>query len=186
MVEKKITTNNNLSNADKLFTYLLNHLNAVLEKYMSKYPRYNELKDFMQDQNNLYDDEGALKGEYKEWIKDVEAFSAAHPIKDTLIEFHNNDPMWPAVFEGIERYINSNQEFLLLYEKAKREKGETFDVEEWIFDQIKKSSKDEEEVNEKFNTLADMFSNETLNLLDENTELRKRLKDRVEDAYGAE
>ena len=62
----------------------------------------------------------------------------------------------------------------------------TFDVEEWIYNQIRTSSKDDIEAAEKFDTLAKMFSNETLNLLDSSSELRKRLKDRIEDAYGAE
>lgn len=185
MAETKVVKKNNPEKTDNLFSQMLNRLNAILEKYMSQYPRYNELKEFMQDQNNLYDEDGTVKGEYKKWIKDVEDFSIIHSIKDTLIDFHKNDPMWPAVFEGIERYINTNQELLSLYERTKSEEGETFDVEEWIFDQIKMSSKDEEEANEKFNTLAEMFSNEILSLLDKSSELRKILKDRV-DEYGTE
>jgi hypothetical protein len=169
-----------MGNIDKLFSKMINRLNEVLERYMSQYPRYNELKAFMQNEDNLYDENGALKEDYKEWIKDVEKYSCNHSIKETLKEFHEKDPLWPAVFEGIERYVNSNLELLALYEKAKREEGPVFDSEEWIYNQIKKSSRDESEANEKFNTLADMFSNETLNLLDKSSELRKILKERVE------
>ena len=40
---------------------MLIRLNAILEKYMSQYPRYNELKAFMQDESNLYDEDGSIK-----------------------------------------------------------------------------------------------------------------------------
>ena len=186
MANKKTTIKSKLGDSEKLFSQMLIRLNAILEKYMSQYPRYNELKAFMQDESNLYDEDGSIKNKYKEWIEDVEGFSSTHSIKEVLAEFHQGDSTWSAVFDGIERYVSSSKELLSLYEKAAKEEGMTFDVEEWIYNQIRTSSKDDIEAAEKFDTLAKMFSNETLNLLDSSSELRKRLKDRIEDAYGAE
>lgn len=186
MANKKTITKSKLGDSEKLFSQMLTRLNAILEKYMAQYPRYNELKAFMQDENNLYNEDGSIKDKYKEWIEDVEDFSSRHSVKEVLAEFHKGDSTWSAVYEGIERYVSSNKELLSLYEKAAKEEGVTFDVEEWIYDQIRSSSKDDKEADEKFDTLAKMFSNETLNLLDSSSELRKRLKDRIEDAYGAE
>ena len=186
MANKNTITKSKLGDSEKLFSQMLTRLNAILEKYMAQYPRYNELKAFMQDENNLYDEDGSIKDKYKEWIEDVEDFSSEHSIKEVLAEFHKGDTTWAAVLEGIEKYVSFNKELLSLYEKAAKEEGVTFDVEEWIYDQIRSSSKDDKEADEKFDTLAKMFSNETLNLLDTSSELRKRLKDRIEDAYGAE
>lgn len=170
---------------NSLFAQMLNRLNAIFDRYMSQFPRYKELKEFMENDNNLYEDDGTLKDDYKKWINEVELFSKSHPIDETLFEEHKEDLVWSKVFSGIEKYIQSDFELSSIYEKAKAEEGETFDLEEWIYKQIRETSKDDNEADEKFNVLADMFSNETLNLLDRNAELRKILKDRVEE-YGAE
>lgn len=170
---------------NSLFSKMLNRLNAIFERYLSQFPNYKELREFMANDKNLYEDDGTLKDDYRKWIKEVELFSKSHPIDNTLFEEHKEDMIWVKVFSGIEKYIQSDLELSSIYEKAKAEEGETFDLEEWIYKQIRETSKDDNEADQKFNVLADMFSNETLNLLDRNAKLRKILKDRVEE-YGAE
>ena len=179
MEEKQIQEQEKMLNKETLLAKVIDRLNTILDKYMSRYPRYHEFKEFMKDGKNLYDEDHSIKPEYQEWIDDVEKFSANNPIEDTLEEVHKDDPFWKDIYEGIEAYVMKNAELTLSYEKAQMEEGETFDCEEWIYNQIRKSSKDDKEADEKLSALAEMISTETLDTLDDGSELRKYLKEKI-------
>lgn len=180
MEEMTNIENGEMAARNGLLAKVLNRLNSILDKHMYKHPKYKELIEFMKDENNLYNEDGSLKEEYEEWIKDVEEFSIANPIRNTLEEMHKDDPLWQNIFEGIEAYVSANAELTKTYEEAQKEEGENFDPEEWIYTQLKQTSKDEKEADEKMSTLVEMISKETLNLLDESSELRKMLKEKVD------
>lgn len=185
MAETEIKEMGNFADKETWLAKVVNRLNMILEEYLSRYPRYHELKEFMKDESNLYDEDRSIKPEYQKWIDDVESFTADHPIKDILREMHKDDPLWEDIYEGIEKYIRTNEELRLSYEKAQKEEGKFFDVEEWIYNQIQKSSEDDKEADEKFSSLAKMISEETLATLEGSSELRIRLKEEI-DNYGKE
>lgn len=181
MVAKKENNKEKLENSESWFSKMIHYFNTLLEKYMAKYPHYNELKEFMEDEKNLYNEDGSLKEKYKEWIKDVDKFAAEHPASRLLNEEYNGDKIREALAKGIENYINTDKELLKLYEETRRKEGNAPDIEEWIYDRILESSKNEEEADKKFNTLADTINTGTLDLLDRNTKLRTILKERIEE-----
>lgn len=163
-----------------LLTKLCEHFGIIIDKYMSQFPRYEELKKFMTDDSNLYDENGIIKDEYKTWIKDVEEYSKNHKLVKSLEEIHSEDPTWNYLYEGIMQYIQSNEEMMRLYEESNKKEGIHFDVEKWIYEQFRKQSDSDDEANMKMGALIEMLDNETLVLLDENAELKDKIKETIE------
>jgi hypothetical protein len=181
MAAKKENNKVKLENSENWFSKMIHYFNTLLEKYMGKYPHYTELKEFMKDEKNLYKDDGSLEDKYEDWIKDVNKFASENPASEMLNEEYKGDKIRRALVKGIEEYINTDKELQKLYEETRREEKCTPDIEEWIYDRICESSKNDEEADKKFNDLADMINSGTLELLERNTKLRTILKDRIEE-----
>lgn len=181
MVDKRKNNKEDLENPENWFSRMVHYLNTLLEKYMDKYPNYKELKKFMEDEKNLYNEDGSLSENYKRWIKDVEKFTAENPASEMLKEEYKGDKIREALIKSVEEYIDTDEELKKSYEKTRRKEGAAFDLEEWIYDQIRESSLNDEEADKKFNDLVDMITSGTLDQLDRNKILRTFLKDSIKE-----
>lgn len=59
---------------------MLEHLKSILDKYMTKFPKYEELIAIMDDEKNMYDADGKPSAEYLKLIEEFNNHCAQNPI----------------------------------------------------------------------------------------------------------
>ena len=69
--------------------------NRILDKFLGRNPKDTELREFMENENNLYDKNGNLTEAYKQHIKEMEDFVSSNSvdIKDLLVNDEIDDEM---------------------------------------------------------------------------------------------
>lgn len=116
----------------KFFDYL----ESILEKYMQQFKGHEELSAFMEDENNLYDKDGALTQEYKIWIKRFELYCMEHPVDKTIASMHTGNNNRIEFLEEVKDYLAYRQQLKDKYTPSDRE-------EDWLNDVLNSSEKRE-------------------------------------------
>ena len=119
------------------------YLKSILDKYMQHFDKSEELTAFMENEQNLYNNDGSLTHEYQNWIKRFEVFCMDHPIDEFLESEHKGSMNRIEFLRGAKEYLAHRQELKDKY--ANSENGE-----EWL-----NAVLDSEEKRQAFETLID-------------------------------
>lgn len=119
------------------------YLKSILDKYMQQFDKSDELVAFMENEQNLYNEDGSLTREYQNWIKRFEVFCMDHPIDKILESEHKEDMNRIEFLKGAKEYLTHRRELSDKY-------ANSGDEEDWL-----KGAFDTEEKRKAFETLID-------------------------------
>ena len=116
----------------KFFDYL----ESILEKYVQQFKDHEELAAFMQDENNLYNEDGTLTQEYKIWIKKFELYCMENPVDKTIASIHSGNDNRLEFLEQVKDYLAYRQKLKDKYTQSDSE-------EDWLNDVLNSPEKKE-------------------------------------------
>ena len=97
-------------------TKMLEHLKLILDKYMKKFPQYEELIAFMEDEKKMYDADGKPSEEYLELIEEFNKQCTQHPIDiDEIAREDGLDPNKIEVMKGARDFLDKQKELMESY-----------------------------------------------------------------------
>jgi hypothetical protein len=131
-------------------TKMLEHLKFILDKYMKKFPQYEELVVFMEDEKKMYDEDGRPSKEYLEWINKFE--EQCNPIDiDEIAKEDNLDADKLKVLEGAKDFLKKQKELMESYRRSS-------DKENWADQML-----DTKEKRDVFEQIVEESTNSALN-----------------------
>lgn len=105
----------------KFFDYL----ESILERYMQQFKDHEGLSAFMNDENNLYNEDGSLTQEYKIWIKKFELYCMENPVDKTIESIHSGENRRLEFLKNAKEYLTYRQKLKDKYTKSDSE-------EDWL------------------------------------------------------
>lgn len=105
----------------KFFDYL----ESILEKYMRQFKDHEELSTFMNNENNLYNEDGSLTQEYKTWIKKFELYCKGNSVDNTIASIHTGKSNRIEFLKEVKDYLEYRKQLKDKYTKSDNE-------EEWL------------------------------------------------------
>lgn len=129
----------------------LKYLNTIFDRYMRKFPHKEQLEIFMEDEKKLYNDDGSLTEEYKQWILKVEKYCRENPME---IDADNK------ILQGAKDYFVKQKELRASYNEAENK-------DEWMdkmLDSEKKKKVFDSLIDNEIQTLGNMIDNKVSNL----------------------
>lgn len=105
----------------KFFDYL----ESILEKYMQQFKDHEQLSVFMNDENNLYNEDGSITQEYKTWIKKFELYCMENPVDRTIESIHSGEDRRLEFLKNVKEYLAYRQKLKDKYTKSDSE-------EDWL------------------------------------------------------
>ena len=133
-------------------TKMLEHLKLILDKYMKKFPIYEELISFMENDKKMYDADGKPSVEYLELIEEFNKQCSRHSID--IEEIAKKDGLDPSKFEvlkGAKDFLDKQKELMESYRCSS-------DKEDWA-DQVL----DTKEKRDAFEQIVEESTNSALN-----------------------
>ena len=98
---------------------MLEHLKLILDKYMKKFPRYEELISFMEDDKKMYDADGKPSVEYLELVEDFNKQCTQHPIDiEELAKEDGFDPNKIEALKGAKDFLVKQKELMESYRRS--------------------------------------------------------------------
>ena len=98
---------------------MLEHLKLILDKYMKKFPRYEELISFMEDYKKMYDADGKPSVEYLELVEEFNKQCSQHPIDiEELVKEDGFDPNKIEVLKGAKVFFDKQKELMESYRRS--------------------------------------------------------------------
>lgn len=101
---------------------MLEHLKFILDKYMKKFPQYEELMAFMEDEKKMYDADGRPSEEYLKWIDKLEKQCGSIDV-DKIAKEDNLDPNKLKVLEGAKDFLDKQKELMASYRCSSDKEG---------------------------------------------------------------
>ena len=97
-------------------TKMLEHLKVIFDKYMKKFPRYEELIAFMEDEKKMYDADGKPSVEYLELVEEFNKQCTQHPIDiEEMAKEDGLDPNKIEVLKGAKDFLDKQKELMESY-----------------------------------------------------------------------
>lgn len=159
---KELNENVHISFAEKVIA----KVRSILDKYMEGFQGYNELKDFMDNEENLYGPDGKPTEEYKKKIAEVENYvvnnSIDKAIKDSCAQSEEDHE----ILDGIIEFIDRRKEVIFKYSQSEKELGEDFNAESFI-NKLINDSPSEDEKKQIINMMETLAEQDALGALDE-------------------
>lgn len=140
METKELNENVHISFAEKVIT----KVRIILDKYMEGFRGYDELKEFIDKEENLYGPDGKPTEEYKKKIAEVENYVVNNPIDKAIKDSCAQSEEDHEVFDGIIEFIDRRKDVISKYAQSEEELGEDFNAESFINKLINDSSNEEE------------------------------------------
>lgn len=105
---------------------MLEHLKSVLDRFMRKYPQYEELIAFMEDEKRMYDSNGMPTEEYQKLISNFNDFCSKPSNKlsiEELAKEDNLDPTKVEVLGGVKDFLDKQKELMESYRRSSDKKN---------------------------------------------------------------
>ena len=141
MEHKENEMERNISFAERVISKVRN----ILDKYMEGFAGYDELKKFMDDDNNLYDSNGLPTEEYKKKIAEVEEYVKKTSIDSTISSMTSHDETDAEVIKGILEFVDRRKEVIRKYTDEENLYGEDFNAENFLNNMLDKYAENQEE-----------------------------------------
>lgn len=133
-------------------TKMLEHLKLILDKYMKKFPQYEELISFMEDDKKMYDADGKTSVEYLELVEAFNKQCTQHPIDiEEIAKEDGLDPNKIEVLKGAKDFLDKQKELMESYRCSS-------DKEDWADQML-----DTKEKRDAFEKIVGESTNSALN-----------------------
>lgn len=142
-------------------------LNKILDRFLSRNPQEAELREFMDDESNLYNEDGKLTDAYKKKIKEMEEYVLKHSIDDDIKTTLAHDDVEDAMYSSIIDFVNRRKHILEDYTNESRRKGKNFSPEKFILNLVEQNSSTEEERKELLDAIENLAQEDALGALDD-------------------
>ena len=163
MEHKENEMERNISFAERVISKVRN----ILDKYMEGFAGYDELKKFMDDDNNLYDSNGLPTEEYQKKIAEVEEYVKKTSIDSTISSMISHDEIDAEVVKGILEFVDRRKEVIRKYTDEENLYGEDFNAENFLNNMLDKYAENQEERKQILEIMETMAEKDTLNALEE-------------------
>jgi hypothetical protein len=166
--ESEIPTNNPGGFSEQTFAdKVWETLNKILDRFLSRNPKEAELRAFMADESNLYNDDGKLTDAYKEKIKEMEEYVLKHSIDDDIKVSLAHDDVEDAMYSSIIDFVNRRKRILEEFSNEAQKKGADFSPEKFIMNIVDKNSSTEEERKDLLDAIENLAQEDALGALDD-------------------
>lgn len=146
---------------------LIEKVERILRRYMKGFEKNEELEEFMQDDKNLYNEDGSLTEAYKKKIAEVEDYVQKTPIEGVIREEIVSDEKDKAVLRGIIEFINRRREIMKEFEEQENLYDEDFDADKFIEGVLERHASTKEERQNILNAMEDLAVTDALEPLDD-------------------
>lgn len=173
-MKDKQVTNDELNQTDlapskerKFAEMVKDTVNKILDRFLSRHPREKELRDFMDDEKNLYNEDGSLTEAYKQQIKEMEDYVQSNSIDDDIIELLAKNDIEESMYSSIIRFVDQRAEIIKQYKKSEDLEEEDFSAEDFVNTLLKDESYTEEERKQILETMERLAEEDSLEALDD-------------------
>ena len=119
--------------------------NRILDKFLGRNPKDTELREFMENENNLYDKNGNLTEAYKQHIKEMEDFVSSNSVDEDIKDLLVNDEIDDEMYSTIIDFVNRRQDIIQEFTREQRKKKDSFNPDTFIFNLVNENTSSEEE-----------------------------------------
>lgn len=131
---------------------MLEHLKLILDKYMKKFPRYEELISFMEDDKKMYDADGKPSVEYLELIEEFNKQCSQHSIDiEEIAKEDGLDSNKIEVLKGAKDFLDKQKKLIKSYRQSS-------DKDKWAGQML-----DSKEKRDAFEQIVEESTNSALN-----------------------
>lgn len=156
------------SSEERSFAELVqNTVNSILDKFLSKHPRDKEIRDFMNNEENLYNEDGTLTEVYEQQIKDMEAYVLSNPIDDDIMTLLAQNDIDASMYSSIIRFVNQRSVIIKEFEKSEDMEEEDFSPENFVKEILLNNSYTERERKQILETMERLAEEDSLEALDD-------------------
>lgn len=142
-------------------------VNKILDRFLSRHPREKELRDFMDDEKKLYNEDGSLTEAYKKQIKDMEAYVLSNPIDEDITDLLAQNDIEVSMYLSIIRFINQRSEIIKEFQNTESIEEEDFSPEKFVKSVLLNESYSEEERKQILDTIERLAEEDSLEALDD-------------------
>ena len=141
--------------------------NRILDKFLGRNPKDTELREFMENENNLYDKNGNLTEAYKQHIKEMEDFVSSNSVDEDIKDLLVNDEIDDEMYSTIIDFVNRRQDIIQEFTREQRKKKDSFNPDTFIFNLVNENTSSEEERKQLLEAIENLAQEDTLNALDD-------------------
>ena len=141
--------------------------NRILDKFLGRNPKDTELREFMENENNLYDKNGNLTEAYKQHIKEMEDFVSSNSVDEDIKDLLVNDEIDDEMYSTIIDFVNRRQDTIQELTREQRKKKDSFNPDTFIFNLVNENTSSEEERKQLLEAIENLAQEDTLNALDD-------------------
>lgn len=141
--------------------------NRILDKFLGRNPKDTELREFMEDENNLYDKNGNLTEAYKQHIKEMEDFVSSNSVDKDIKDLLVNDEIDDEMYSTIIDFVNRRQDIIQEFTREQRKKKDSFNPDTFIINLVNENTSSEEERKQLLEAIENLAQEDTLNALDD-------------------
>ncbi len=141
--------------------------NRILDKFLGRNPKDTELREFMENGNNLYDKNGNLTEAYKQHIKEMEDFVSSNSVDEDIKDLLVNDEIDDEMYSTIIDFVNRRQDIIQEFTREQRKKKDSFNPDTFIFNLVNENTSSEEERKQLLEAIENLAQEDTLNALDD-------------------
>lgn len=142
-------------------------VNKILDRFLSRHSQENQLRDFMEDEKNLYNEDGSLTEAYKQKIKEMEAYVQSNPIDDDIMTLLAQNDIEESMYSSIIKFVNQRAEIIKEFDKAVDMEEEDFSPEKFIKSILNDESYTEDERKQILETMETLAEADALEALDD-------------------
>lgn len=157
---------------------LIEKVERILKRYMKGFEKNEELEEFMQDDKNLYNEDGSLTEAYKKKIAEVEAYVQKTPIESVIREEIVLDEKDKEVLKAIHEFINRRWEIIKNIEKEENLYEDDFNADKFIENILDRHTSSEEERQNILDAMEKLALADSLEPLDDEA-VRTAFKDAI-------
>lgn len=142
-------------------------VNRILDRFLKRHPQEKEIRDFMDDDKNLYNEDGTLTDAYRQQIKEMEAFVLSNPIDEDIYSLLSHNDIDEEMYSSIINFVNQRAEIIKEFEKTESYEEEDFSPERFVKNILQRDSYTEEERKQILETIEKLAEENSLEALDD-------------------
>jgi hypothetical protein len=142
-------------------------VNRILDHFLNRHPQEKSIRDFMDDDKNLYNEDGTLTNAYKQQIKEMEAFVRSNPIDEDIYALLSHNDIDDAMYSSIINFVNQRAEVIKEFERVESFEEEDFSPECFVKNILQSESYTDEERKQILETIEKLAEEDSLEALDD-------------------
>lgn len=142
-------------------------VNRILDRFLKRHPQEKEIRVFMDDDKNLYKEDGTLTDVYRQQIKEMEAFVLSNPIDEDIYSLLSHNDIDEEMYSSIINFVNQRAEIIKEFEKTESYEEEDFSPERFVKNILQRDSYTEEERKQILETIEKLAEENSLEALDD-------------------